>query len=179
MGLSSARLPRWLRSRRARRNAPSSEAPDDFWWQGEMSEEDSGVIEAAMQAILMDGLAGALQGGGGGALGGGGLHGGARRLMVPQMLLFEDEEAWTYEQLLELDRNNVRRGLKQQEMWKLDRRKMGHGDERVDCQICLSEAVAGELLTSLPCKHTYHDACISPWFKTHRTCPICRFEIAD
>lgn len=142
---------------------------------GDAGEEDSeevpelwspvygpGLIETSREQQFLESIAGALRG---------------RRL--PQRFLLEDEEAWTYEQLLELDRFNVSRGLKPRELWALVRHKMTKEESTVDCQICLCSAAEGELLTTLPCSHVYHDSCIAPWFKTHRTCPICRFEIRD
>ncbi|CEO97860.1 RING-type E3 ubiquitin transferase [Plasmodiophora brassicae] len=47
-----------------------------------------------------------------------------------------------------------------------------------DCAVCQSEFVAGDHLTSLPCGHSYHQHCITPWFETHDTCPVCRARVS-
>ena len=47
------------------------------------------------------------------------------------------------------------------------------------CIICLLEINEGIDSILLPCEHIYHEKCIIQWFKTHNTCPLCRFEITD
>ncbi|KAL3117509.1 hypothetical protein niasHT_008357 [Heterodera trifolii] len=48
----------------------------------------------------------------------------------------------------------------------------------LECTICLGEIekeTPFKLLAILdPCKHIFHNECISEWFKNHSTCPICR-----
>ena len=44
-------------------------------------------------------------------------------------------------------------------------------DEDYNCPICLDSMVN---YTKLPCKHKFHEECISNWGKNHDTCPICR-----
>lgn len=41
----------------------------------------------------------------------------------------------------------------------------------VQCAVCLDEMHDG---LQLVCVHAFHDACISPWFEQHDTCPTCR-----
>ncbi|GBG85258.1 hypothetical protein CBR_g39824 [Chara braunii] len=77
----------------------------------------------------------------------------------------EDESRWTYEQLLELDRNNVRRGLRAKELSRLECRKVEMSDPKMHCQICMSDGCPGEMVTTLPCKHEYHQGCITKWLK--------------
>ena len=31
----------------------------------------------------------------------------------------------------------------------------------------------------LSCGHTFHNSCITPWFESHGTCPICRSQISS
>ncbi|KAL3081462.1 hypothetical protein niasHS_011706 [Heterodera schachtii] len=48
----------------------------------------------------------------------------------------------------------------------------------LECTICLGEIekeTPVKLLAILePCKHIFHNECISEWLKNHNTCPICR-----
>ncbi|KAL3125544.1 hypothetical protein niasHT_009677 [Heterodera trifolii] len=48
----------------------------------------------------------------------------------------------------------------------------------LECTICLGEIekeTSVKLLAILdPCKHIFHNECISEWLKNHNTCPICR-----
>jgi len=43
-----------------------------------------------------------------------------------------------------------------------------------DCQVCFEKFKDEDYINKLPCKHLYHRDCISPWFQTHDTCPVCR-----
>ncbi|KAH7298353.1 hypothetical protein KP509_25G039000 [Ceratopteris richardii] len=46
------------------------------------------------------------------------------------------------------------------------------------CVICLTPFQGTEKLKVLPpCQHSFHCACIDPWFDTNSTCPICRSEV--
>ena len=50
----------------------------------------------------------------------------------------------------------------------------GEGHE---CAICL-DGLEGESAVELPgCEHVFHRRCISMWFSTERTCPICRGDV--
>eukprot|EP00897_Mesotaenium_endlicherianum_P005295 jgi/Mesen1/4794/ME000243S03972 len=94
--------------------------------------------------------------------------------------LRDDEELWTYEDLLELDHFNVRRGLKPQELRRLPRCQVQAGDgPALECPVCLAEACVGEIVTKLPCSHSYHTGCITPWLTSHRSCPVCRTEVVE
>lgn len=42
------------------------------------------------------------------------------------------------------------------------------------CSICLDEYKDGGTIELLPCNHFYHSECIGDWFKTDKSCPICR-----
>ena len=46
-----------------------------------------------------------------------------------------------------------------------------------ECSICL-EGTCPPLL-KLYCGHSFHKHCISRWFKTHNTCPVCRQLIVN
>lgn len=45
------------------------------------------------------------------------------------------------------------------------------------CVVCQENFVPGDDVTSLPCKHRFHRACVVPWLEKHHTCPTCRFEL--
>ncbi|KAL3068702.1 hypothetical protein niasHT_032118 [Heterodera trifolii] len=48
------------------------------------------------------------------------------------------------------------------------------GSELAQCAICLAEIGTDEFVRPLPCKHVFHNDCISLWLQNHLTCPICR-----
>jgi hypothetical protein len=45
-----------------------------------------------------------------------------------------------------------------------------------ECSICLEEAVEGEDIKVLFCKHWFHSNCISMWvrYKADESCPLCK-----
>lgn len=44
-----------------------------------------------------------------------------------------------------------------------------------DCHVCLSSFSQDETLVTLPCKHFFHEECISNWIcKESSKCPVCR-----
>lgn len=45
------------------------------------------------------------------------------------------------------------------------------------CSICLGEYEDEEELVKLPCKHIFHDECISSWCANHVRCPLCNFDL--
>ena len=45
------------------------------------------------------------------------------------------------------------------------------------CSICLGEYEEGENLVCLPCKHVYHEDCVSSWCSSHVRCPLCNFDL--
>lgn len=50
-----------------------------------------------------------------------------------------------------------------------DREQIG-----TDCPICFNAYAANDTLIELPCKHEFHDECITHWLKDANTCPLCR-----
>ena len=42
-----------------------------------------------------------------------------------------------------------------------------------ECPICLESLGNDTLLHSLPCFHTFHEACIRRWFERKQECPMC------
>ncbi len=45
------------------------------------------------------------------------------------------------------------------------------------CSVCICVYQDGDTVKHLPCKHFFHDACITPWVKLHATCPLCRYDL--
>jgi hypothetical protein len=50
-------------------------------------------------------------------------------------------------------------------------------EEAPHCSICLSEYEEGETVIRLPCRHLYHDDCITSWTASHVNCPLCNFDL--
>lgn len=50
-------------------------------------------------------------------------------------------------------------------------------DGNTDCTICIDGLKVGEVIVSLPCKHSFHEECVVLWLKQHNTCPVCRASI--
>lgn len=48
---------------------------------------------------------------------------------------------------------------------------------KAECTVCIDEINVGDEVVFLPCKHWFHEACVTMWLKEHNTCPICRTPI--
>ncbi|TFA99282.1 hypothetical protein CCMA1212_009054 [Trichoderma ghanense] len=63
----------------------------------------------------------------------------------------------------------------------LDRRpveeSMLEGDSKTECTICIDDMNVGDPAAFLPCKHWFHEECVTLWLKEHNTCPVCRASI--
>lgn len=64
---------------------------------------------------------------------------------------------------------------------KLQRRKLDDdllsSDGENSCSICIENMHKGDEAVVLPCKHWFHDECVTLWLKQHNTCPVCRRPI--
>uniref|UniRef100_A0A1A9WIM0 RING-type domain-containing protein n=1 Tax=Glossina brevipalpis TaxID=37001 RepID=A0A1A9WIM0_9MUSC len=47
-------------------------------------------------------------------------------------------------------------------------------DEDIFCAICLDGIELGSSVIKLPCKHMFHELCITRWFRLRYICPLCR-----
>ncbi|KAL1543053.1 RING-type E3 ubiquitin transferase [Salvia divinorum] len=48
----------------------------------------------------------------------------------------------------------------------------------VECAICLLEFEEKEVVRQLPkCNHYFHVECVDMWFRSHSTCPLCRWPV--
>lgn len=91
-----------------------------------------------------------------------------------------DDLAMSYEQLLSLDENNVRRSVPEQVRRRLpivSASSRRPGQVGSVCLVCHEDVVAGARLCELPCQHRFHEACIMRWFDENKTCPVCRKEV--
>lgn len=43
-----------------------------------------------------------------------------------------------------------------------------------NCPICLDSIQEHQYVISLPCNHVFHTDCITRWFNSNSTCPLCR-----
>jgi hypothetical protein len=46
-----------------------------------------------------------------------------------------------------------------------------------NCLICLNNFEKHELVTTLPCSHIFHCACLREWLSYNKVCPLCRASI--
>lgn len=55
------------------------------------------------------------------------------------------------------------------------------GIDQPACTICLVDYKKTERVRQLPCKHNFHDQCITTWLKHNTTCPLCvsTIEVPD
>lgn len=47
-------------------------------------------------------------------------------------------------------------------------------ERSAQCAICMEDFNLKEIAIKLPCKHLFHEPCITEWLKIHGTCPVCR-----
>ncbi|GFP98302.1 E3 ubiquitin-protein ligase rnf126 [Phtheirospermum japonicum] len=45
------------------------------------------------------------------------------------------------------------------------------------CPICFRVPTIGAQMSSLPCKHVFHNHCVVHWLLMSKSCPLCRYEI--
>ncbi|MBA0859850.1 hypothetical protein Goshw_011409 [Gossypium schwendimanii] len=50
-------------------------------------------------------------------------------------------------------------------------------DDNLQCSICLEDIKIGCEAKEMPCKHKFHNGCITPWLEHHSSCPVCRFQL--
>eukprot|EP00252_Welwitschia_mirabilis_P021147 TRINITY_DN5338_c0_g1_i1.p1 TRINITY_DN5338_c0_g1~~TRINITY_DN5338_c0_g1_i1.p1 ORF type:complete len:251 (-),score=43.37 TRINITY_DN5338_c0_g1_i1:82-834(-) len=96
-----------------------------------------------------------------------------------------DPDNMTYEELVELGEavGNHNRGLCPEAIASLPVSKYGtlfsfmKKNKREHCIICHMEYRRGERLITLPCKHRYHQTCVSRWLQINKACPVCYVEV--
>lgn len=78
-----------------------------------------------------------------------------------------------FQVLLELDEQVPKKTLSKDDVAQFIRVKFVEGMESVDCGVCLCDVEVGEEFVKLPCKHTFHDECITRWLTEYNTkCPF-------
>lgn len=50
------------------------------------------------------------------------------------------------------------------------------GDD-AQCCICMEDFCVGDMITRLPCLHTYHTSCIGDWLRAAGNCPVCKHRV--
>lgn len=60
---------------------------------------------------------------------------------------------------------------------KMDEEMLAKEGGKVECTVCIDQVKVGDEVVFLPCKHWFHEACVTMWLKEHNTCPICRTPI--
>jgi len=91
-----------------------------------------------------------------------------------------DSDIGTYEQLLQLDENNVSRAAPASVRARHMRRVTPKNGKDM-CLVCHEEyGVSREKrVVALPCGHEFHGDCINQWFDREKTCPVCRKELGQ
>ena len=55
--------------------------------------------------------------------------------------------------------------------------KTASKDMDTTCSVCMTKILKDNKYIDLPCKHTFHESCISTWLKEYNyKCPVCRKE---
>jgi hypothetical protein len=85
----------------------------------------------------------------------------------------EAKEHWNRFHWKNAEASNVGYGSVQED----DKLKSGKEEDEPHCSICLVEYEENEELCALPCKHIYHEDCISGWTQNHTRCPLCNFDL--
>jgi len=91
---------------------------------------------------------------------------------------FIPESEMTYERLLQLDENAVKKGMTEEQIKNF---KVNLYVKSLDglgsCVVCMEEYETGGYLRKLSCKHQFHKECIDKWLEDHITCPTCKKEL--
>ena len=86
-----------------------------------------------------------------------------------------NQNGMTYEQLIALDENIVKKGITPEELESYPvTTHSKESDSPGDCNVCISEFEDGEALRRLSCGHKFHKDCVDTWLETNITCPVCK-----
>ena len=85
------------------------------------------------------------------------------------------DREFTYERLLELDAQLMRRGgLAAGELRRILAPVRGI---EADCTICMERSTRRDRMARLACAHAFHTACLQQWLAEHASCPLCRLDL--
>ncbi|KAK4189803.1 hypothetical protein QBC35DRAFT_121400 [Podospora australis] len=59
----------------------------------------------------------------------------------------------------------------------IDKLPLRELEEESKCVVCVEDMPKGEKVAVLPCTHSFHGECVTPWLKLHNTCPVCRRSV--
>jgi len=89
----------------------------------------------------------------------------------------DDDIGMSHEDMLALDDDNYRRGLSDQAIAALPRRRLLPTDDVEDP--ITKEKLTGPDVIALACGHVFDETMLLKWFETNRTCPVCRCELEE
>eukprot|EP00756_Hemistasia_phaeocysticola_P059847 Hpha_TRINITY_DN36830_c0_g1::TRINITY_DN36830_c0_g1_i1::g.139767::m.139767 len=86
----------------------------------------------------------------------------------------------TYEQLLRLDEQNVKRGVTDQEWRKfVKQRTLGVAERDHVDPITQDKLSPGQVVAELHCGHLFDPPGLREWFKNNHLCPVCRADVLE
>ena len=88
------------------------------------------------------------------------------------------DQEMSYEEMLLLDENRVKRGFAPDQIKKIKWTKAQSEEEcKENCSICQDQIKKDEQFLSLKCHHEYHQECVEIWFMREKICPNCKQEV--
>lgn len=89
-------------------------------------------------------------------------------------LLFREITPEDYELLLQLDEKVEKKPAASAESLSKLTRLSGSCALGEQCSVCLTDFVAEDEVAMLPCKHKFHEKCVTKWLSECRSsCPLC------
>jgi len=83
-----------------------------------------------------------------------------------------------YELLLLLDSQIAKPTVSEEKLDSLTESKYDGTQDLSECTICMCPYDNGDDLKHLPCKHFFHNECVSTWLSKHsKTCPLCNAAV--
>ena len=53
------------------------------------------------------------------------------------------------------------------------------GNEEESCVVCQFAFVVGEVLSTLPCMHIFHQNCAGESLRHNKACPLCKADVTE
>lgn len=94
-----------------------------------------------------------------------------------------NEDTWTYENLVELNENNVQIGLVNKNLVEQSTVELNLFEDNF-CVVCQENIdtniyLETSIIRILKCTHCFHIKCIDTWFTENNKCPTCKNEITE